>query len=362
MKIKTYSLLGIFGLLSLSSCLHNDSSLGDLFSTENKHLDLFHQYHFEIDFPAGLEVSVDSVKLNHEVHFSASKGTSMFAVYSSSYTNNMYHSDSLDQIDFDLEYTQWKFAQTNLVTLGTVTPKSFAGYPGAEYKFKYQKEDKISTRRVFIVRNQVFEIIYESATTDQFSMEGEDFFNSFELYGIEQNAVPYLNLPSERELKNKPYSIEFTGETTQMVEIVDTEHGKVPYIFDMQEFGPYDPTNLSALGAGYILFPDETTHDELLSHVTMSFESIKVLDPSIKVISNVSTGDIRDIIHEQTILNEVYTYHKRYIISENYVFYLTAVSKGKMRNNSRITNFFNSFKIKEDNETLVDKFINSKFI
>lgn len=121
----------------------------------------------------------------------------------------MYNSDSTKNLEFDLDYTQKKFIKYNKVKLWNAFPKTLLGYPGKEFRYEYINEHKIAFKRIYIVKNLVYELTYEGSKEKAFQLEIDKYFNSLKLLNVPENIPRYLNLPNEDEIKNKPYNIDF---------------------------------------------------------------------------------------------------------------------------------------------------------
>lgn len=309
--------------------------------------EIFKKYNFDIQFPEKIELEIDSSEYN-EVRFEGKIGQTIFRVKHTISTNNGYHSDSIDMIDFDLEYTQRKFLRNNLVQMGMVLPKSCQGYPGKEFRYRYTTNNRISNRRVFIVKNHVYELVYEAPGSNQHYQDNTDFFASFTIVGIEDNPTPYINLPSDEEIENRPFDIAFTGETELRVEIVETETSKAPLIVEGQEFGENDLKGLRILGVAYVVFPEKTEEDEIRRYVDVTLESNKMLDPSLQVVEDYTKDSIRHVTTERFLGGAPHTEVRRYFSSNNYLFYLLAIFRSGNDEDIRIDNFFDSFKLKNN--------------
>jgi hypothetical protein len=329
----------------LISCTGNQTENSDSEKQIFDYTDIFNNYHFDIQFPEFIELKIDSSERN-QVLFEGKINESFFQVKHTIYPNNMYHSDSTEMIDFDLEYTQQEFFRKNSVEIGMMIPKSCQGYPGKEFRYRYTNNNRISNRRVFIVKNHVYELVYEAPGSNQFYQENTDFFVSFSLVGIEDNPNPYINLPSDEEIENRPFEIAFTGDTELRIEIVETENAKAPLIFEGQEFEENDSKGLRILGIAYIIFPEETKQDEIERYIDIVHESNKRLDPTLEIIEDFTKDSIRHIKTERVLGGALHTEVKRYFSSKNYLYYLTAVHQSGIENDVRIDDFFDSFRMK----------------
>lgn len=203
---------------------------------------------FSINFPFDVEEQFDNVSYPVRktiVCKPVSDDNILYSISYSDYENNMYHSDSLKNIEFDLEYTQ----RNNGLKLTSVFPKSISGYPGREFRYKSLREDKLVRVLVYIVKNRVFELKVETRENLNFNKSINVFFNSFKLVGIPENNPAYLNLPSNDEIKNRPFTADFNGESEQRVQVMETFLGKSGSIIEMNK--NTDQYSMLALGVWY---------------------------------------------------------------------------------------------------------------
>ncbi len=281
-------------------------------------------------------------------------------LYSISYEdheNNMYHSDSINNIEFDLQYTQKEFVKKHfLLLMKQPQPISILGYPGAEFRYKTYNDTKAIRVRVFFVRNRVYKLIVETEMIKNYNKSINQFFESFELLNTNPNIPSYLNLPSQEELKLKRYSIEYPTQAENKqnkVVPVNTAWGKSAYIMDMLQTNPdniEEEKNL-VYGVGYAKMPKKenlTSEDfkllskELKSNLLRSYGNAKLLGEKDVKVQNANGIEIQlefilmDIPMEMIV--QLFYY-------KNLCYQLQVMTPKDFSNNSKINTFLNSFKI-----------------
>lgn len=329
----------------------NDNELTDkesaIFVENAKALeDVFEAWNFRINFPNKLDIQIDSTSVSDEVTIttSYSEGHCWLRCFEDKY--NYYHSDSLGLIEFNLDYSQRDFVQQNLVTMVQLLPKSLDGYPGREYRFSYDKSGDITTRRIYLVKNRVYEIGNTGPASEVFNQDLTDFFESFTLVNVGPNSIPYLNLPTDEELESPPFEVNFFGETKRKVEIGETIEGeKAPLIIEINEVNNEDGSGLLALSVSYLLFPENNEDLGFDYYLENSLNSAFLLDPSTVILSkekeeNIASYRMTRVFNEQKCIQNI-----RYIYHNNIYFVISTISLYNSPEDDRIKAFFDSFKI-----------------
>lgn len=167
------------------------------------------------------------------------------------YENNMYNSDSMHRASFDLNYSQRYFANNPNYRLIGLLLKSVKGYPGKEFRFVSSNENRINFRQVFIVENNLVELIYAAPLTRLYDTSIDEYFNSFKLPGFEPLEPPFLNFPTESEIVNSPITANFIKTPTVQIEANETDNGNLVMIIKGAQV---DPAHYNGLIFQAVLF------------------------------------------------------------------------------------------------------------
>jgi hypothetical protein len=318
------------------------------FELNNKALNsVFETWNYRVNFPNQLELTFDSTSVTDEVTINTVYNGGHYWVRSFEDKSNYYHSDSLDLIQFNLDYSQRTFAQENFVTLVQVRPLSAKGYPGRDYKFTFNDSEHISLRQVYMVFNRVYELGFTGPGESLYDIELDNFFNSFQLQRVPQNSIPYLNLPTNEQLENPPFSVNYFGETTRRVEIVETYNGQqAPIITEMNEINSVDGSGLLLLSVAYIILPEESVEAGFEFYVDNSIRSMQQLEPNMKILSEERRDNRADIRMIRVLNEEKCIHNMRYILDGNIYYGIGSVSIYNAPQDDRIEAFFDSFVIK----------------
>ena len=308
---------------------------------------------YEISFPSNYETKTDSSLYFFKKTSICVPKTDDNLLYSISYSenvNNLYHSDSLKNIDFDLDYTQKQIVKNDFLRLISVFPKSVLGYPGKEFRYKSMVEDKYVRIQVYIVKNRVYELKVETNELNNFNKSINYFFNSFRLTGYPENSPRYLNFPTESELQNKPYLANFNGETEQRIQVFETIFGKACGIMDMKSISENDTSGLLAIGVMYAKIPKNgrVTSEEFLKIVDNLVDGVRKIYNEGKVISKEKSKicGYNGIKFKLTykLGNKIINETKLVVIDKNNILYhIMAMS---YLDTKEELNFIKSFKIK----------------
>lgn len=216
-----------------------------------------------LDMPTEYELTIDS-SYNHKTTYiyKSILDEITYQLNVSEYFNNMYHSDSLKNIEFDLDYSQKSSKEFQEGTLFDVRHKSINGYPGKEYRLRNSYNSSINLRRVYIIKNNVVELTFSGPETKLYLKETTKFLNSLQLINIDKNIPPYLNIPSTEELKIRPYESNVKFSTEQRVEVLEYEDKKIIVVGSVEEFNPMFNDGLNAIGVMYVDFSKSLTDQE----------------------------------------------------------------------------------------------------
>lgn len=274
-------------------------------------------------------------------------GGAKYTMRITTYKNNMYHSDSLKNLDFDLDYSQRYFANSGKVNLIGMILKTVKGYPGKEYRFQYKFEDKIDFRRVYIVKNKVVELIYESAKDKLYNNEIDEFFNSFTIDGFEKNPTPYINMPTEEEIANRPFVANFPSETKQLVEANDTDFGKIALVIEMCELNPELNDGIMALSVLYTDFPKDLNQENKNEMLEIHKKTQEITFPNFSWIdNNEPEGSQLNLKFEYSIGDTRVVDSRKLLFDGNRMYTIMGLSTKQTQPNNRVNEFLKNFKIK----------------
>ena len=320
-----------------------------IFVPKTKSVYLLQTEDFEIKIKCPTEVSIDSLDYIDQKTYKCQKGDVTLTIIRTVYDNGMYHSDSLKTLEFDLDYTQRKFMENNQIRVIGAVPRIVQGYPGKEFRFEYLIEDKIAFRRVYIVKNTLYELFYEAPKYKSFHNEIDEFFNSFMVLNIEENEKPYFIMPSEEEINNLPYTANFHGKTIKKVEVVDSYHGKLAVIAEANEIRDKDKSGIISLMILQTVLPNNVSEEDKKTIIKDQTELVfnmyadaqlleeKYDDKGRKIsIFSYKIGGVEKVIDERI---SFFQNDKMYLIN--------ALYRANKPKDKRVDEFFESFKIIE---------------
>lgn len=193
---------------------------------------------FELSFPEDpiQEVKEESARQKTIIK---SKGADDFnLLYEISYIDyddNLYHSDSLHNLKFDLNYHQKSFVKKLGLTVTDMSPTSIKGYPAQHFRYITADRSKRIRTLVVFVKNRVYQLRVDTKVDLTHNKWITQFFDSFRLTSVGANKKPHLNLPTEKELNKPPFSIDFKSPTKRKIEIKETIYGDVALIGEVSE-------------------------------------------------------------------------------------------------------------------------------
>lgn len=311
-------------------------------TTTNKKID-----EFSITLKCNDEITKDETKSRSISKINCQIDDVIYTVKLTEYNNGMYHSDSLKNLDFDLDYSQRYFANNGKVDLIGLILKTIKGYPGKEYRFQYKFEDKINFRRIYIIKNYLVELIYEGPKSKLYNTEIDEFFNSFEVEGFDENQTPYIKMPSEEEIKNRPFIAKFDSETKQIIEANETEFGKVPLIIELCETKPEVNNGVLALTVLYTDFPKELSDNNKKDIYELHKKTQELTFPNFRWIEITEpTKDSMVLKYEYSIHNEKVIDMRKVFFDNNRMYTVAGIGTKKSFPNQRIEDFINEFKLK----------------
>jgi hypothetical protein len=174
---------------------------------------------FEISIPQPHTYSIDTSSQSKVIkEYVSSLDSAEYTMRITTYKNNMYNSDSISRASFDLNYSQRYFAKNTDYQLIGMILKSEKGFPGKEFRFVNNNEGVINFRRVFIVENNLIELIYAAPTSKLYHTDIDNYFNSFKLPGFEPSDRPFLSMPTDDEIENSPITADFIEKPNIQIE------------------------------------------------------------------------------------------------------------------------------------------------
>lgn len=260
------------------------------------------------------------------------------------FENNMYHSDSTSNLSFDLNYSQKYFANDQNYTLFGMIIKSIKGYPGKEYRFKHTHKDIINFRRVYIVKNYLIEMIYESTGDKIYHLEIDAFFNSLSLPGYKDNPIPFLNCPSEEEIKSRPYQANFEGDTKQVIEANESEFGNVCIVVEIEERKNYKKDGIIAFGVTYMDFNFDLSKNEKIQVIEGIAMTQSQSYPNFEILNKSISSDISELRYRYTINGKRVVEKRKIEFVQNRIYNINAIFIEDMDESIKVRNFIESVK------------------
>lgn len=262
------------------------------------------------------------------------------------------HSDSLRLLNEFFVYTQTDYLQSlgenNLTKVLIINVK---GFPGREFIWKNPKTRLISTRQVYLVKNRLYmiEVMYKPGK--QFNVKMDQFFKSFKLLDKSKNPHP----EKEPEKPEKKFKIEWPGETTIKDQIVNGMFGDQAMKIEMYQHdnsNSPDEYHNTAYGVVYTCLPKDSVADYTDQK---RYEYLQLVLDSSPLIQNGGS----QIQHHKTTFRGCVCIESQGLILEgkmgtrlktfmkgNYLYQLQVVSEPGYQDNSRISEFFESFEFK----------------
>ena len=130
---------------------------------------------FRINFPCDPQIDTSDYQIYSALHLTCTEGSGLYELKATIYSDGQYSSDSLENIEFDLDYTQRKFVSANQVTIMNAVTKSIIGYPGKEFRYQYTVEDRIRFTRCYIVNQTLYSLTYEGPKSDAFHNKIDEY-------------------------------------------------------------------------------------------------------------------------------------------------------------------------------------------
>ena len=308
-----------------------------------------HTDDFKIKIKCPTEVVVDTLDYIDQKTYKCRKGRVTLTVIRTAYDNGMYHSDSLKNLEYDLDYTQRKFTDNNQVrVLGTI-PQVMKGYPGKEFRYEYWLEDKITFCRVYIVKNVLYEIFYEGPKAKKFQNEIDEFFDSFTLLNVAENPTPYFVMPAQEEIDNPPYTANFHGETTTKINVMNAFGSKAAIIAKVNDIRDKDNSGIISLLVWYAEMPSEVSEDNKVAVINNQLKSIFNIYPTAVLLDdNYDAKGRRNYKVQYKIGGVEPVIEERISFFYNNTLYLvSALYRANEPKDARVDSFLESFEIIE---------------
>lgn len=281
----------------------------------------------------------------------------LYSISYRDYENGMYHSDSINNIEFDIQYSQKKIMQKySLELMRPPFQTSILGYPGAEFRYKTYDGTKAVRVKVFIVKNRLYILKVETLMQNNFNKGINKFMDSFELLNLKENEKPYLNLPSKEELKNKPYTIKFPtkSENTQ-TRVIPFQFASEKHAFIM-EMVQTDTEILEQeqnllYGVGFVNLPKgQDITEEAFNAILIDLKKIQTAGYSETVLlkeNSIKTDKAigAELLVELTMMGIRMEMYTQLLYFKNTCFQIQVMTPKKYSSNPKIKEFINSFKV-----------------
>lgn len=303
---------------------------------------------FKVTIKCPTKVNIDTLDYIDQKTYTCQNGAVTLTIIRTVYNNGMYHSDS-KTLEYDLDYTQRKFVEQHQVrVLGTV-PRMIKGYPGKEFRYEYWLEDKMTFRRVYIVKNVLYELFYEGPKAKKFQNEIDDFFDSFTLSKIEENPTPYFVMPTQKEIDNPPYTANFHGETITKIDVVNSLNGKAAIIAEINEHRDKDKSGIISLLVWYSIMPGEVSEADKVTIINNQQKSIFNIYPDAELLKDDYDAQGRKNYKVQYKIGgtEPVIEERISFFHNNTLYLISALYRATQPKDNRIDTFLSSFEIIE---------------
>lgn len=335
--MKSITFIILFVLTSFDSFAQNDSLY------RNNTTEHLRTADFNIKMNCPNEIKIDSLDYIDQKTYQCKSGNTVLTVIKTTYDNGMYHSDSLERLEFDLMYSQRKFTSSEAVYESEIIPREIDGYPGFEFHYEYIADNKFSVRRVHIVKNTLYELHYEGLKTEKNRIDIEEYFDSFKLKNVEYNPLAPKPITREEALENVVYEANFFDETIVEAQIIKNELGEVYLIVQrnpiMSNSGIVELVILQATIIGH----SNDAYKGAMIEGQVNHMKNGIRGSEIILVEDIDIGK-RVIATYESFGVEIFD-ERIMIMSDNHVFTLSAKYKKNQPKDERIDAFFESFEI-----------------
>jgi hypothetical protein len=310
---------------------------------------------FEITFPNQPVDKIDSTSYNKSrriIYVAKGKDDNLrYELSYIEYQDNMYHSDSLESIEFDLDYTQIDLAYSDSLELTNSNYSSVAGYPAKEFRYKTVTNDKRIRVFVIFVKNRVYTIRVDTEESKNYNKHINQFIKSFQLRNIKENIPPFLSLPTEDEMNNPPFIVNFQGKTERRIQVRESLYGKTAFIFEVNEVKDMW-SGIFLLGVGYAKIPvnDTISKEERLALISgiegSAYSGYKMINSeTIKENDYIGKRLVSNYYLANSLMRDI---RVMFVTKENIYIEIVAIVIEKKPISKKVDSFFNSFYIKDN--------------
>ncbi|MBK7174711.1 MAG: hypothetical protein IPH84_16110 [Bacteroidales bacterium] len=310
---------------------------------------------FNISFPQVPEFEIDTSDFNGSFLYDYFWGTSIddenqpntyYSVGLISYPPEYIHSDSaLDLVEGFINSSQTSLEEDEDYIKIYSQLIEFKGYPGKIFRWKNKSSDACLEFRVFLVQNHLFELILVTRAGSYFNKEGTNFFNSFELNGLEDGTFIVPMVEANNRLK-----IDFPGTATTQNQLVDSPYGKLN--LDMKIYEPKDESDVMVYISMETIYPEGSINPSDSYDLNSFYKSS--IDGSMASV-NAQLISITDIEYKGHPGKEYRCYYGDGIALMNYrLFYIDdhfytfgVITTPKKEGNKTAKRFLNSFSIND---------------
>ncbi|MCH2043724.1 MAG: hypothetical protein MK212_06240 [Saprospiraceae bacterium] len=301
------------------------------------------EFNLTFTFPDTYEKEIDEYQYQENVTYTCTYGDFFLMVETAKYDSAMYHSEADGNIDFDLHYTQKEFIQSTRAVTISSEPITILGYPGREFYYKHQQLDQVTFKRVYIIKNQVIEMTVITPPNLAFSKRIRHFFNTLSLIDIPKRKTPYITYLSEEEIKNRPYSVDFSGESEITNKVVDDYLDKIQVLMESRSLGDAERERLMVI---YTPISTKKTIDDRRKWVQDQLNQVPRFKINTEIISTTEIENGLEFIIEYDLMGKR-VWDKRRVFFNNKGYYTLSSIQLAGSSESKVTvRFFESFKTK----------------
>ncbi len=302
---------------------------------------------FKVVLPCSPEVDTTSYQIHAAINLKCEDGTDTYSVRGVRYSNNLYHSDSVSNIDFDLDYSQQKFLYSNELNPLSAVPKSVKGYPGKEFRYEYISKDKIRFSRTYIVKNTLYELTFEGVKKDAYHNRIDAFFDSFEPTSIEDRSPPYLEVPSAEEIGELPFKVRFPGKTERKIQVYEGFFGKISLVLDMHKSDNPESEGYAYLMTSYGRLPDGMDEADRQRILTDQKELLKTGQVESKILEDFAITNGHEYVTEFSLAGQRVVDRRRVLIYGRDYVIINSLRLAEVPEGKAIKTFFASVDFRE---------------
>lgn len=328
-------------LLTLLLCTTYSCSAQE--ETENVY-SIGEEVEFRVNFPCDPQIDTTDYLVHPSIRLTCAVDNISYELIATRYTDGQYSSDSLEDIEFDLDYTQHKFVSANQVSVISAVPKTISGYPGKEFRYQYTLKDRIRFTRCYIINQTLYSLIYEGPKKDAFHNKIDEYFDSFIPLEVDNLDPPYFSLPSEVSEDELPYEIEFPKRPKQRIDIAESFFGKAPLIMNLVQSD--DPEGeYIALMTSYTPLPSSLSSRDSLRLLNDQRMTVSELQIDSELIKEKDLEYGREYISTYSIAGRKVRERRQVLIFGDNYLVVTGIQLYSQKRNEWIQQFFDSIEL-----------------